>query len=147
MDAKHIEDLRSLPVDKWPYTVARSSSSSSVEEKLLHALLILDHDEISNADDCEPVERYLVGAGRRRKRHLERDGRTERSVVFWVYPTGLWGPYRRLTDEETGAERIEKHGLLLTVEEGALIQDVVQRAREGLVMGEIRHEHVAARWD
>ncbi|KZV97437.1 hypothetical protein EXIGLDRAFT_366375 [Exidia glandulosa HHB12029] len=147
MDADRIEHLKALPVTEWPYTVARSPSSSSAGDKLLHALLVLDHDEISDTDDCEGVERYLISAGRRKKPHLDRNGRVHRSVIFWLYPTGRWGHYRRVRDEETGEERLEKHGLLITVEEGALIQDVVQRAREGLVMGELRHEHVAARWD
>lgn len=146
MDADRVQFLKSLATDKWPFSIARSPAlTTDLSERLLHILLILDHDEIPNYS-AESVEQYVCNRGRRRNkgRNLAPDGTTQRAFWFWFYPTGLLGPYRELTDDDTGEERLEKHGLLVTVEEGAQVQDVVRGAMDGLVMGELRHTHIAA---
>ena len=61
-------------------------------------------------------------------------------VIFWVYPTGGKGPY-----EETELGEILKHGLLLTIERGAWLEDAVHRAESAVLATGIAHEYVAAR--
>jgi hypothetical protein len=103
---------------------------------LLQALLTTTTlDEISNANDFAAVQNYV-------KYQAKADvfGRTTVGLVFWVYPTGLYGPYHQTEDH-----RIKQHGILLTVEPGALVADVVNTARAGLVDGVIVHHHISGR--
>ena len=122
---------------QWPYTAASSvGASSGNAETLLNAILAAGRlDEISNAEDA--IEEYIRATG-----HVDGAGRLQTGVTFWVYPTGGKGPY-----EETESGEILKHGLLLTVERGALLEDAVHRAESVLLATGpgIAHEHVAAR--
>jgi len=79
------------------------------------------------------VQRYVISQGR-----TDNSGKTTLGLVFWVYPTGLYGPYH-----ETEDHQIKQHGLLLTVEPGVSIEEVVKRAKAGLKDNVIVHEHVS----
>lgn len=113
-------------------------------DSLLHAFLSLGLPELSSAENFCAVETYVRTAGRRNRAddELPENGRTERGLLFWVYPSRLWGPYRKTVDKETGRVKVERHGLLMTVEEGARVGDVLDGAREGLTIGVLRHVHV-----
>ncbi|KAJ8582056.1 hypothetical protein M405DRAFT_776817 [Rhizopogon salebrosus TDB-379] len=74
----------------WPFTAARSTAPNCSD--LLTVLLAADaFDEISDIDNLESVERYITHRGL-----LDDGGRTRKGMVFWFYPTGLYGPYRYL---------------------------------------------------
>ena len=115
----------------WPCSVARSTGEKSHD--LLQALLATSaFDEISNADDFTGVQNYARNRGK-----ADHSGKTTVGLVFWVYPTGLYGPYH-----ETEDKQIKEHGVLLTVEPGALVSEVVERARAALKDDIVVHEHV-----
>ena len=117
----------------WPLSVARTTGMENYG--LLQALLAAStFDEISNADDYAGVQRYVKAQGR-----ADDLGKTTVGLVFWVYPTGLYGPYH-----ETEYHQIKQHGVLLTVEPGVSVAEVVKRAKEGLKDDVIVHEHVSA---
>jgi hypothetical protein len=117
----------------WPISVARTTGTQC--SALLQSLLATStFDEISNADDYASVHRYVKSQGR-----ADNSGNTTLGLVFWVYPTGLYGPYH-----ETEDHKIKQHGLLLTVEPGVSVEEVVKRARAGLEDDVIVHEHVGA---
>ncbi|KAF5345535.1 hypothetical protein D9758_011995 [Tetrapyrgos nigripes] len=121
----------------WPSYVTRSTGQES--QTLLYALLATQKfDEISNAEDFSAVQRHIIAQG---KASADESGilRTRFGVVFWVYPTGLYGPFRNTEEGE-----IKEHGLLLTVEPGASVEEAVTRAREALQEGIIVQEHVSA---
>ena len=110
-----MSEINSKP---WPLSVARSTGAENND--LLHALLAAStFDEISNADDFTAVEGYIQNQGR-----VDDSGKTTVGLVFWVYPTGLHGPYH-----ETEDRQIKQHGVLLTVEPGVSVAEVVSRAR------------------
>ncbi|KZT02319.1 uncharacterized protein LAESUDRAFT_413090 [Laetiporus sulphureus 93-53] len=114
---------------QYPFTEARSTSIDSAT--LLAALLASEcFDEISNVEDFGSVRDYIVGHGR-----SDADGR----LAFWVYSTGLHGPFHE-TEEGT----IERHGLLVTIERRAKVQDAMRRIREESSIGGIGHVHIAA---
>ncbi len=117
----------------WPLSVARTTGTENYG--LLHALLATSSfDEISDADDYTAVQRYVKSQGR-----ADDSGKTTVGLVFWIYPTGLHGPYH-----ETEYHQIKQHGVLLTVEPGVLVAEVVKRARAVLKDDVIVHEHVSA---
>ena len=69
---------------------------------------------------------------------MDDSGKTTVGVVFWVYPTGLHGPYH-----ETKDRQIKQHGVLLTIEPGVSVAEVVSKARAGLRDDVIIvHEHI-----
>ncbi|EIN13469.1 hypothetical protein PUNSTDRAFT_129151 [Punctularia strigosozonata HHB-11173 SS5] len=116
----------------WPCTVARSTGTQSKD--LLYSLLATaDFDEISSADDFNAVKEYISGRGA-----INQLGLTTVGLTFWVYPTGLHGPYH-ITDEGN----VEEHGLLLTVESGVAVGDIVEHARAGL-KETLVHEHIGS---
>ncbi|KZT26851.1 hypothetical protein NEOLEDRAFT_1062249 [Neolentinus lepideus HHB14362 ss-1] len=115
----------------YPFTEVSSSASS---QQILAALLAsCALDEISNSDDFEPVDRYI-----RNRAGVDEDGRTRSGVTFWLYPTGLYGPYHV---EESGAVR--KHGELVTIERGVDVEYACKRAREAFRTEGIGHTHIA----
>lgn len=125
---------------RWPFTAARSTASDCSD--LLTALLATSaFDEISDIENLEGVERYIKHKG------FVDGGRTRKGMTFWFYPTGLHGPYRYL---EGGA--IERHGILLTVEDGVDVEEFMSELRNrvtknGVYHGPrdgITHEHFAA---
>jgi hypothetical protein len=89
-------------------------------------------DEISTAEG--QIEGYIRNRG-----HVDGVGRVQSGLVFWVYPTGGKGPY-----EETDNGEILKHGLLLTIERGVLLDDAVRRAESALPAEGISHLHLPA---
>ena len=119
----------------WPLSVSRSTGTEN--SSLLHALLAAStFDEISNIDDYATVQAYAASAGR-----ANDSGMTTVGIVFWVYPTGLHGPYH-----ETDDGQIEQHGVLLTVEAGAPVAEVVETARARLTSA-IVHAHISGHED
>ncbi|KZT61300.1 hypothetical protein CALCODRAFT_411954, partial [Calocera cornea HHB12733] len=58
-------------------------------------------------------------------------------VAFWMYPTGGKGPYEMLPDG-----RVAKHGLLVTAERGATVEDVVKGVEERMPERGVEHLHV-----
>ncbi|KIJ67356.1 hypothetical protein HYDPIDRAFT_84836 [Hydnomerulius pinastri MD-312] len=110
--------------------------------ELLAALLAAgDIDEISDAEDFASVGNYVNGIG-----HSSR-GKTAVGLVFWLYPTGLHGPTRKLEDGT-----IEYHGILVTVEPGVDVKEIIDGLRNRLTkvggqkvpMEGIGHHHFAA---
>ena len=119
----------------WPLSVSRSTGTEN--SSLLHALLAAStFDEISNIDDYATVRAYVASTGR-----ANDSGMTTVGIVFWVYPTGLHGPYH-----ETDDGQIEQHGVLLTVEAGAPVAEVVETARARLTSA-IVHAHISGHED
>jgi len=125
---------------KWPFTAARSTASECSD--LLAALLATNaFDEISDADDLQAVEDQIERRG-----FVDR-GRTRGGLVFWLYSTGLYGPYH---DLEGGA--VERHGILVTVEAGVEVKEFMSELRNRLTKNGvyhgpkdgITHEHFAA---
>jgi hypothetical protein len=114
----------------WPFTSA--ASAGDADATLLCAILAAGGlDEISTAEGA--VERYVRCSG-----HVDEETqRLQSGVIFWVYPTGGKGPF-----EELGDGSVLKHGLLLTVERGALLGVVVRKAELFLPKEGIIHEHV-----
>ncbi|KAJ8588832.1 hypothetical protein M405DRAFT_235904 [Rhizopogon salebrosus TDB-379] len=126
----------------WPFTAARSTASDCSD--LLTALLAADaFDEISDIDNLESVERYITHRGL-----LDDGGRTRKGMVFWFYPTGLYGPYRYLE----GGAVVVRHGTLVTIEPGVDAKEFMNEFRnrfmkDGVYYGPqdgITHEHFAA---
>ncbi|KZT09790.1 uncharacterized protein LAESUDRAFT_722764 [Laetiporus sulphureus 93-53] len=119
---------------QYPFTEARSTGTDSAT--LLAALLASEcFDEISNVEDFGGVRDYIVGEGR-----PDAEGRLAfKGLAFWVYPTGLHGPFHE-TEEGT----IERHGLLVTIERRAKVEDAMRRIREEFSINGIGHVHIAA---
>lgn len=119
---------------RYPYTVARSTGTAY--PALLAALLAapLNIDEVSSAEDFVAFEQYVI-------HHCmpDENGITQSGHLVWLYPEGLYRTYH-----ETEEGNIEHHGLLVTIERGARLSDVVERARSCLRGGVLAHEHVAA---
>jgi hypothetical protein len=114
----------------WPFSNARSTGEEN--QGVLDCLLATNAlDEISSAADFIAVKEYVEGKGR-----VDETGKTTVGTIFWVYPTGLDGPYHK---EEDG--RVRRHGVLFTVEASASVEEVVNRARLSL-WDTIFHEHV-----
>ena len=119
---------------KWPFDTARSTGTTC--KPLLAALLASSvMDEISTSSDFADVEQYIRG------QHAVTDAedRTAGALMFWVYPTGYWGPYR-----ETEEGGVKQHGLLVTIERGARVMKAVQAIRAALPKEGTAHVHVAA---
>ena len=118
---------------EWPFTGARSTGTNS--QGLLWALLATSSiDEISNAEDFAAVRRYITSKG-----VVGATGRTTVGLVFWLYPTGLHGPYH-VSDERV----VEQHGVLITMEPGVLIREAVQEVRGSFRTDGIAHKHIVA---
>lgn len=116
----------------YPYTEARSDSGS---QALLAALLASSQlDEVSNAEDFEAVNRHIRGRG-----HTHETGKIQSGLAFWLYPTGLYGPYH--VDEESG--EVKKHGELITIELGVDVGYACRRARAALRTEGIGHTHIS----
>lgn len=142
--------------NQWPFSAARSTPISSTTSTnnaqthpLLPSLLAAAHlDELSSADAYAAIASYVRSQGRSSPSPDSTSEHTTVGLTFWVYPTGLKGPYH-VTDEG----EVRKHGVLMTVERGASVDEVVRRAREALERleaegeeggkGGVGHEHVA----
>ncbi|KAH9950763.1 hypothetical protein B0H21DRAFT_459295 [Amylocystis lapponica] len=122
------------PSPSPPHPLGAAQSTGGSCPALLAALLTIDLDEISSADDYEAIAGYVAARGR-----AGEDGRTRRGLVLWGYPTCEGGPCRTFADGH-----VERHGVLFTVERGARAQQVVQQARVAIPAGGIAHVHVAA---
>jgi len=126
----------------YPYSVARTTGS--VSAPLLAAILATTKlDEISDIEDFTGVERYIRHQG-----HVDAAGETTTGVMFWLYPTGLHGPYHTVDSDEAapgdGGGRVELHGTLITIESGVLLREAMERARGALRRDEIGHLHITA---
>ncbi|EGN97404.1 hypothetical protein SERLA73DRAFT_161454 [Serpula lacrymans var. lacrymans S7.3] len=117
---------------RWPFSAAQTTGTAN-QELLCSLLTVGDLDEISNSDDFEAVERYITNRGR-----VDASGKTTCGVMFWLYPTGLYGPYH---DTEEGG--IEQHGTLITMESGIAVAEAMQRIRTAFRTSGIGHEHIA----
>jgi hypothetical protein len=102
-------------------------------------------DEISDIENLESVERYITHRGL-----LDDGGRTRKGMVFWFYPTGLYGPYRY---SEGGAVVVRHVTLaLVTIEPGVDAKEFMnefkdQFMKDGVDYGPqdgITHEHFTA---
>ncbi|KAF8152218.1 hypothetical protein B0H34DRAFT_784504 [Crassisporium funariophilum] len=107
-------DRKTSEVRQWPFTAARSSGSEG--GSLLTAILAV-----------------------RAQGKVDESGKTTWGVMFWLYPTGLNGPYHESREGE-----IDQHGTLITVERGVLLTEAVQQAKGGFNERGIGHSHVAA---
>ncbi|KAJ3976583.1 hypothetical protein EV361DRAFT_267860 [Lentinula raphanica] len=127
---------------QFPASVAHSTGETNLD--LLYTILAsVDLDEISTAEEYTAVRNYVSNQNQSRSRGKRTQA--ERGLIFWVYPTGMYGPFHRDESDGTGGgdgQVIRYHGLLLTVEPDVLPEEVVERVRVGLKDGRIRHEHV-----
>jgi len=121
---------------QYPFTVAQSVDESTNSSVLLASILAAGSlDEISNADNFAAVETYI-----RRQGHVDaQTGKLQSGLVFWLYPTGLHGPYHATQEGD-----IAHHGTLITIERGALFDDALARARDGVTLRGIKHLHIVA---
>ncbi|KAF9039303.1 hypothetical protein BJ165DRAFT_1407506 [Panaeolus papilionaceus] len=121
---------------EFPFTEAQSTGLT--HRALLASVLASDAlDEISNGEDFEAVERYFRNQGL-----ADSDGKIIRGMMFWIYPTGLHGPYHK---SEKGT--IEQHGTLMTVARGATVAEAMIAARRGFTEDGTSHVHVPASGD
>ncbi|KZT71123.1 hypothetical protein DAEQUDRAFT_724486 [Daedalea quercina L-15889] len=119
---------------QWPFNAARSTGTTCTP--LLAAILAASTiDEISNSDGYADLEGYIRGQDR-----VDAKGRTLEPIMFWVYPTGFWGPYR-----ETEEGGVKQHGLLVTIERGAELTEAMEAIRGNLPEDGTAHVHVPAR--
>ncbi|KAJ3776114.1 hypothetical protein FB446DRAFT_785392 [Lentinula raphanica] len=127
---------------QFPASVAHSTGETNFD--LLYTILAsVDLDEISTAEEYTAIRNYVFN--QHQSRSKGKRTQAERGSIFWVYPTGMFGPFHRDESDETGGgdgQVIRYHGLLLTVEPDVLPEEVVERVRVGLQDGRIRHEHV-----
>ena len=122
----------------YPHSQARSTGitvDSNASALLASILAAHTLDKISSGDDFSAVERYIRSAGRvNTNTH-----KTTTGAMFWLYPTGLYGPYH---ENENG--QVEKHGTLVTVEKGVDLNEAVWKVKRGLIVDGIGHLHLAA---
>ncbi|PPQ77860.1 hypothetical protein CVT25_015356 [Psilocybe cyanescens] len=131
----------------YPYSIARSAGTDTTTNEnnaLLASILATDSmDEISTAEDFAAVERYIRNQGR-----VDGAGRTTCGVMFWVYPTGMRGPYHVGSleqDPEEGDEQggeVKTHGMLVTVERGAALSDALATIKLEHRLSGISHVHI-----
>jgi hypothetical protein len=121
---------------QYPFTIAQSAEGSTNSSVLLAAILAAGSlDELSNIENFAGVETYI-----RREGHVDsQTGKLQSGVMFWLYPTGLHGPYH-----ETQEGEIAHHGTLITIELGASFDDVFAKVKNGLRLSGIGHLHIAA---
>ncbi|KAH9913731.1 uncharacterized protein B0H18DRAFT_158278 [Fomitopsis serialis] len=125
----------SSPPPKWPYNAARSTGTECTP--LLAALLAASTlDEISIGSDT--FQMAMAGYIRGQER-VDAEDRTLEARIFWVYPMGLWGPFR-----ETGDGSIKQQGLLVTMERGAKVAEAVEAIKANFHGDGTAHIHVAA---
>jgi hypothetical protein len=69
-----------------------------------------------------------------------------RGIIFWVYPTGQHGPTETFEegDSRGTAGTVLMHGLLVTVESGADVEEAERRILEAVPESGIAHLHVRA---
>lgn len=122
----------------FPLSAAHSTGTSS--RALLLALLATGSlDEISNIEDFRGVHDYIFNRGR--VNLTPKTGRTKMGLIFWVYPTGLHGPFH-LVDEEDAGKGVVEHGLLVTTEEGVEVEEAVRKVRKAFRTNGLAHEHI-----
>ncbi|EPS98138.1 hypothetical protein FOMPIDRAFT_1079436, partial [Fomitopsis schrenkii] len=123
---------RSVSTPRWPFDAARSTGTTCTP--LLAALLASSViDEVETSSDFADVKRYI-----RSQYTVDAEGRTTGASMFWVYPAGYWGPYR-----ETEEGGVKQHGLLVTIESGAKVEEAVKAIRDSLPEEGTAHIHVA----
>lgn len=83
----------------------------------------------------QAVEDYIRNGRYRR----DSEDRILDKIIFWVCPAGQPRPYH---EEEDGSVR--QHGLLVTVEQGATVMDVVAAVKGAFVDEGTAHVHVPA---
>ncbi|KZT69799.1 hypothetical protein DAEQUDRAFT_726109 [Daedalea quercina L-15889] len=129
-----------VPVDQetrpWPYDLARTTGTECTP--LLAAILAggtVQQIAASRDSDFDSVEGHLRSGEYR----LDREDRMLDSVMLWVYPAGLPGPYHEAKDGS-----VKEHGLLVTAERGAKVQDVMLAVKDAFVEEGTAHVHVPA---
>ena len=116
----------------YPYSNARSTGMTS--PTLMASILASDAlDEISSGDGVAGVERYIRGRGL----VDAKTQKTMRGMMFWYYPTGLYGPYHEMDDGS-----VERHGTLVTIERGVDVREAAQQVHGALITKGIGHVHV-----
>lgn len=121
---------------QYPFTIAQSVEGNTNSSVLLASILAAGSlDELSNIENFTGVETYI-----RREGHVDsQTGKLQSGVIFWLYPTGLHGPYH-----ETREGEIAHHGTLITIEPGASFDDAFAKVKNGVRLSGIGHLHVAA---
>ncbi|KIM44137.1 hypothetical protein M413DRAFT_443181 [Hebeloma cylindrosporum] len=120
---------------QYPFTIAQSATEITNISVLLASILAAGSlDELSNIENFTSVETYI-----RRRGHVDsQTGKLQSGVMFWLYPTGLHGPYH-----ETQEGEIAHHGTLITIEPGVSFEDAFEKAKDGLRLSGIGHLHIA----
>ncbi|RXW21429.1 hypothetical protein EST38_g4436 [Candolleomyces aberdarensis] len=119
-----------------PYPFSQARATGAAYPALLAAILAagtLDEISAGSREADAGIEPYIRGRG-----FVDRNSnRTRCGVIFWLYPTGLHGPYR--TDENG---ELRQHGTLITIEPGADVNEAAQQARQALRRSGIGHVHI-----
>ncbi|KAH9832932.1 uncharacterized protein C8Q71DRAFT_244822 [Rhodofomes roseus] len=129
-----------IPVDQetlpWPFDIARSTGTTY--RPLLAAILATDTlPTVPVAPDggFQAIGEYL----RSGEYLMDAEDRSLERITFWVCPAGTAG----LFHEAEGGE-VKEHGLLVTVERGAKVDDVVEAVKGAFVEEGTAHVHVPA---
>lgn len=120
----------------WPFGTAHSTGTEC--SPLLASILATETLETvaaSRESGFQAVEDYIRDGGYR----MNSEDRILDNITFWVYPAGLSGPYHEAEDGS-----IKQHGLLVTVEQGAKVVDVVMAVKRDFVEEGTAHVHVPA---
>ena len=120
-----------MPTLQQFFSTAQSTEANS-QELLISLLVAGNLAEISDADDFEAVRGFIKTQGR----VDSGTNKTTTGVTFWLYPTGLHGPYH-----ETDDGSLELHGALITIAEGVLLDDAVEKTRHAVTTGRLVHKH------
>ena len=89
----------------------------------------------SRDSDFQAVDDYIRGGEYR----MNSEDRILDNIIFWVYPAGLSGPHHEAEDGS-----IRQYGLLVTVEQGAKVVDVITAVKSEFVDEGTAHVHVPA---
>ncbi|KAJ7884281.1 hypothetical protein B0H13DRAFT_2343767 [Mycena leptocephala] len=127
-----------------PWTSIHTSMAAST---VLANILASDAlDEISNYPSEDGEDSAIMGYLRSPSAGRAREGKLTRGIIFWVYPTGQNGPTETLEegDSRGTAGTVLMHGLLVTAESGADVEEAERRIFEAVPESGIAHLHVRA---
>ena len=120
----------------WPFDTARTTAAECIP--LLASILTTDTlptVAASRDSGFQEVDDYIRDGQYR----INSEDRLLDNVTFWVYPAQFSGPYHEADDGS-----IKQHGLLVTVEQGATVENVMAAVKGGFVDEGTAHVHVPA---
>ncbi|KAJ7199425.1 hypothetical protein GGX14DRAFT_401371 [Mycena pura] len=129
------------PADVPWTSIHTSTAASTVVANILASGAL---DEISNYSSEDGEESAIKSYLRSPSAGRAREGKLTRGIIFWVYPTGRHGPTETLEggDSRRAAGTVLMHGLLVTVESGADLEQAERRIFEAVPENGIAHLHI-----